>query len=60
MKFEINIVKLIGKHPKLMKLSIKLNFLKIYYVGIKDICNENPSKFRSNFTAHVAIFLKYV
>ena len=43
--FKINIVKLIDKHPKLMKSSVTLGFLKTCYKNIKHICNENPNEF---------------
>ena len=43
--FMINIVKLIDKHPILMKSSGALGFLKNYYKDIKQICNENPNEF---------------
>ena len=43
--FNINILKLIDKHPKLMKLSIKLSFLKNYLKDIKQICKENSNEF---------------
>ena len=45
MIFRINIVKLIHKHPKLMRPSVALGFLKSYYKDIKQICNENPNEF---------------
>ena len=44
MIFKINIAKLIGKHPKLMRSSVTLGFLKNYYKYIKQICNENSNK----------------
>ena len=43
--FKINIVKLIDKHPTLMKSSVTLCFLKNYDKHIKQICNENPNEF---------------
>ena len=43
--FQINIVKLIDKHPILMESSVTLGFLKNYYKDITQICNENPSEF---------------
>ena len=43
--FEINVFKLIEKHPRLMKLSVTLTFLKNYLKDIKKICAENPSEF---------------
>ena len=45
MIFKINIVKLIDKHPKLMKSSVTLGFLKNCRKNIEQICNENPDKF---------------
>ena len=43
--FKINILKLIDKHPKLMKSSATLSFLKNYYKDIKQICEEKPNAF---------------
>ena len=43
--FKINIFKLIGKYPKLMKSSIGLGFLKNYYKDIKQICEGNSKEF---------------
>ena len=43
--FKINLFKLIEKHPKLMKSSVTLTFLKNYFKGIKQICKENSSEF---------------
>ena len=43
--FKINVFKLIGKHPKLMKSSESLTFLKNYLKGIKKICKEKSSEF---------------
>ena len=43
--FKINIYKLCEKHPKLLKSSIGLGFLKNYYKNIKEICNENEQEF---------------
>ena len=43
--FEINAFKLIEKHPRLMKLSVTLTFLKNYLKDIKKICAENPIEF---------------
>ena len=43
--FKINIFKLIQKHPKLMKSSVTLMFLKNYFKDIKQICKENSSEF---------------
>ena len=43
--FKINILKLIDKHPKLMKSSATLSFLKNYYKDIKQICEEKPNEF---------------
>ena len=39
--FKINIFKLIDMHPKSMKSSVTLHFLKKYYTNIKQICKEN-------------------
>ena len=43
--FKINLLKLIEKHPKLMKSLVKLTFLKNYFKYIKQIYKENSSKF---------------
>ena len=43
--FKINVFKLIEKHPKLMKSSATLTFLKNYFQDIKQICEENSSEF---------------
>ena len=43
--FKLNIFKLIGKYPKLMKSSIGLGFLKNYYKDIKKICEEYSKEF---------------
>ena len=43
--FEINVFKLIQKHPKLMKSSVTLTFLKNYFKDIKQICEENSREF---------------
>ena len=43
--FKINIFKLIENHPKLMKSSATLGFLKNYYKDIKKICEENSCEF---------------
>ena len=39
--FKIKIFKLCERHPKLLKSSIGLGFLKTHYKDIKEICNEN-------------------
>ena len=39
--FKINVFNLIEKHPKLMKSSVTLTFLKNYFKDIKQICEEN-------------------
>ena len=44
--FKINLFKLIEKHPKLMKSSVTLAFLKNYFKHIKQICKENSSEFK--------------
>ena len=43
--FKINLFKLIEKHPKLLKSSVSLTFLKNYFKDIKQICKENSSEF---------------
>ena len=43
--FKINIFNLIDKHPKLMKSSVTLGFLKNCYKDIKQLCNENSNEF---------------
>ena len=42
---KINIFKLIDKHPKLMKSSVTLGFLKNYIKDVKQICRERSSEF---------------
>ena len=42
--FKINIFKLIYKHPKLIKSSVTLGFLKSYYKDTKQICKENSNE----------------
>ena len=39
--FKMIIVKLIDKHPALMKSSVTLGFLKNYHKDIKQICNKS-------------------
>ena len=46
MIFQINIVKLIDKHPRFMTSSITLTFLEDCHKDIKEICNENPNEFK--------------
>ena len=43
--FKINICKLCERHPKLLKSSIGLGFLKNHYKDIKEICTENGQEF---------------
>ena len=43
--FKINVFKLCEKHPKLLKSSIGLGFLKNYYKDFKEICSENAKEF---------------
>ena len=43
--FIINIFKLIEKHPRLMKSSVTLTFLKNYLKDIKKICEEKFIEF---------------
>ena len=45
MIFKINIFNLIDKHPKLMKSSVTVGFLKNCYKDIKQLCNENSNEF---------------
>ena len=42
----MNIVKLVEKYPKMMTLSVTLNFLKIYCKEIKNIYKENQEDFK--------------
>ena len=44
--FKTNIVKLVGKYPKMMKSSVTLNFLKYHCKDIKNICKENQEDFK--------------
>ena len=46
MMFKINMVKLIGKYPKLKYLLLSLHFMKNYFKLIKEICEENDSEFK--------------
>ena len=39
--FKIIPFKVVDKYPKIMTLSVTLNFLKGYYKDIKNICKEN-------------------
>ena len=43
--FKINVYKLCERHPKLLKSSIGLGFLKNHYKDIKEICSENAKEF---------------
>ena len=43
--FKINVYKLCERHPKLLKSSIGLVFLKNYYKYIEEICSENAKEF---------------
>ena len=43
--FKINIHKLCERHPKLLKSSIGLGFLKTHYKDIREICMENAQEF---------------
>ena len=45
-KFEMNIVKLVDKYPKIMALWVTLSFLKSYHKNIKNICKENQKDFK--------------
>lgn len=44
--FNINIVKLLDKFPKLMESSLTLDFLKNYFKDIKDRCNKRQNEFK--------------
>ena len=46
MMFKINMVKLIGKYPKLKYWLLSLHFMKNYFKLIKEICKENDSEFK--------------
>ena len=43
--FKIDVYKLCERHPKLLKSSIGLGFLKNHYKDIKEICSENAQEF---------------
>ena len=43
--FKINVYKLCDRHPKFLKSSIGLGFLKNHYKDIKEICTENAQEF---------------
>ena len=42
--FKINIFKLCERHPKLLKSSIGLGFLKTHFKDIREICTENAKE----------------
>ena len=42
--FKINVFQLIEKHPKLMKSSVTLTFMKNYFKDIKQMCKENSNE----------------
>ena len=44
--FNMNIVKLVDKYPKVITSSVTLNFLKNYYKDINNICKENKDDFK--------------
>ena len=44
--FKMNIAKLVDKCPKMMRSSVTLNFLKIDYQDIKNICKKNQEDFK--------------
>ena len=43
--FKINIFQLIQKHPRLIKSSVNLSFLKNYLKDIRQICQKNVEEF---------------
>ena len=43
--FKINVYKLCERHPKSLKSSIGLGFLKNHYKDIKEICSKNAQEF---------------
>ena len=42
---KINVFELVDKHPKLMRSSVALGFMKNYFKDIKGICQKNSSEF---------------
>ena len=44
--FKINVFKLRGKYPKLLRSSIGFGFFKNYHKDIKAVCNENEEDFQ--------------
>ena len=43
--FKINNFKLIEKHPRLIKSSVTLTFMKNYLKDIKKVCEKNSIEF---------------
>ena len=43
--YEIYLIKLINKHPKIKNASVSLNYLKNYFKLIKEICEKNTDEF---------------
>ena len=52
--FKINVYKFFERHPKLLKSSIGLSFLKNHYKDIKEICSENAQEFSYSFALVIA------
>ena len=44
--FEVKLVKVIEKYPKLKKSSLPLNFMKNYMKSIKQVCKESSNEFK--------------
>ena len=43
--YEIYLIKLINKHPKIKNASVSLNYLKNYFKLSKEICEKNTGEF---------------
>ena len=43
--YEIYLIKLINKHPKIKNASVSLDYLKNYFKLIKEICEKNTDEF---------------
>ena len=44
--FEVKLLKVIEKYPKLKKSSLPLNFMKNYMKSIKQVCKESSNEFK--------------
>ena len=55
--FKINVYKLCERHPKLLKSSIGLGFLKNHCKDIKEICMENAQEFFNHLLLSYPLFI---